>query len=107
MVFESAEMVEANIPTSTVVGVVTCESIESRVQAHFQNVPRPSRVDLHVAPVRPDSNHPTSPELELAPVAADGIHEAKVSDGEVKPTVDSERHSIGRVIGWPVLECEC
>ena len=106
MVFKSAEMVEANIPTSTVVGVVARESIESWVQTHFQNIPRPPRVDLHVAPVRPDPNNPASPELELATIAAYGIHKAKVPDGEVKPTVDTKRHSVGRVICWPVLECE-
>ena len=42
----------------------------------------------------------------LKAIRADGIHEPKVSSGDVDPAINAQFKAVGRVVGWTFVEAE-
>ena len=106
MVIAAAEVMHANIPTPTVVGIVSCESSQEWVHGDFEDVAGSVAVEFHLSSVGTDSHDAPAAKLQRSSIGAYGVHEPEVADREVKPTVDSHRHSVAGVIRWAILETE-
>ena len=106
MVIAAAEVMHADIPTPTVVGIVSCESSQEWVHGDFEDVAGSVAVEFHLSSVGADSHDAPTAKLQRSSIGTYGVHEPEIADCQVEPTVDSHRHSVAGVIRRSILETE-
>ena len=99
-----AKVVEANVPTAAVIGVVAREAFELRAQGYLQDITSTVGPGFQAAAVGAEPHHAPAAQLQASAVGAHGFHEAKVADGRIQPTVDAQGQAVGPVVGRPVFE---
>ncbi len=83
MIFQPAEMMQPDVPAAAVVGVVAGKPAEQRIDGHFQDVARATRIDFEARSVGPHAHDTTAAELEPAAVGPFGFHKAEIADRQI------------------------
>ncbi len=106
MVVQAAEVMKAHIPASSIVGVVPAEEIEQGTGGHGQNITGTIGKQLDSGTVRAYADHSAPTNLQFPSIAAGGFHKAKVSGGNIEPSIHPEVEPVGGMVGRALLKIE-
>ncbi len=106
VVFQAAEVVETDVPTPAVVGVVTSKDVEQRAHGSAEDVAGAGGEDFQAGTVRAETDDAAASVLELTAVRAGGFHEPEIPSSDVDPAVGAEFEAVGGVIGRALVEPE-
>ena len=106
VVFETSEVVESHIPTSSVIGVVSSKDVEQRARGGSENIAGAGGENLHSCAVRSEANDASTTMLKTTSIRAHRLHKSKVSSRNVDPAIDTELKSVCGVIRWAHVKIE-
>ena len=89
MVFEPRKVMQANVPTSPVIGIIPGKEIKQRTHGRAEDIPSACRKQLHASTVRANADNPSPPVLQPSAIGSHSIHEPKISSGNVDPPIHS------------------
>ena len=98
MIFKPGKVMQSDIPTTTIVGVVPSEEIEQRTGGRSQNVARTRCKEFQPRSIRAHANHPSSSMLKTPAIHAHSIHEPKIASCNVDPSIHAQFQAVRRVI---------
>ena len=94
------------IPAVTVVGIVSGEDVEERINGKVIDVARTGRVDLQASAVGSHPHHAAAVMRDGRAILSFRLHIAIVTDGDVDPAVDPQGDPVGAMIGPPEVQSE-
>ena len=97
---------KAHIPAATIVGVVPAKQIEQGTGGHGQNITGAIRKQLNPGTVGAYADHATPTNLQFSAIAAGGFHKAKISGGNIDPSIHPEVEPVGGVVSGAFLKIE-
>ena len=103
---QTGEVFEPDVPAAAVVGVVAGEDVEQRPHGEIDDVARAATKDFQARAIGAKARHAAAAMLHRAAIGADGFHVTEIADRGIKPAVDPETQTVGRVVGGTVRKTE-
>ena len=95
------EVMHADVPSFSVVGVVAGKEIKRRTDRHVADVARVIGIDFQLGAIGTHPGYSPTVQSHHFSVGALGVFHAKVTHGDVEPTIDAHAAAIGGVIRSP------
>ncbi len=95
---------QADIPTATIVGVITCKEFTARANRHVIDIALTTADDFQIRAIWSHADNSTAAQLQLATGFVRGFDKAIVTNGDIQPAIIAVIDLIGRMIGTTELE---
>ena len=97
-------MMESDIPSVTVIGVIACEGIEERTDSYLKNISCSMRHHFQSGTIRTHTHQTTTATLQFSAVRSLSLEKTEVTDGTINPTINSELDPIRGMIRRAIFE---
>ena len=94
-----SEVMHTDIPSLSIVGVISCEEVEFWADRNVANVARVIRVNFEVTPIRSNPSHSTTTQSHNFTISSLCRLHPEITHCNVKPSINTHAAPICSVIG--------
>ena len=100
-------VIESNIPATTIIGVITRENIQVGINTGIKNITQTPAVNLHVRAIGADAYNPSSTPAEDPAISTNCLGKSKVAHGNVNPSINPHPNAVGGMVCAAFVDVVC